>query len=172
MHVCVCVCLYMHACVLLIALTSLICRFQFLDFDECPEEEESNQLAPPSSVPDSSSSHTPSPSLRVHHTMNTTNPSPLIKSRQTSDKSPQGGSRQKRSSLPEALVNGVQDSGKLNLFQRLSHKRNGSNASGSEGSSASLHSEGDNGVASSFKNGRDIVNLTDYKTKRPASFAV
>lgn len=155
-------------------------RFQFLDFDEHPEEESSSTSGP--TVSDSSPSHIPSPSLRVHHTMNTTtNPSPLIQSRQQSsfDKSPQTNAKQKRASLQEGLVNGTQDVGKLSVLRRLSsHTRSGSNASGSiasgsGGSSASLHSESDSKLlGTAIKNGRDNVNLTDYKTKRPASFAV
>ena len=63
------------------------------------------------------------------------------------------------------------------MFRKLSgHSRSGSNgASGSEGSSASLHSDGESGVASAIlggKNTRDHVGLTDFKAKRPASFAL
>ncbi len=63
------------------------------------------------------------------------------------------------------------------MFRKLSgHSRSGSNgASGSEGSSASLHSDGESGMASAIlggKNRRDHVDLTDFKAKRPASFAL
>lgn len=146
-------------------------RFQFLDFDEYSDESKnsSTPIQPPNL--DSTPNHTPSPTLRAHHTVNT-NPSPLLQSRQTSGSPQTNRSRQKRSSLQDNCINGVQDS-KLNVFQKLSVH---SESNGSEGSATSLHSNGDNGVASSSlmvgKFGRDTVSLTEYKSKRPASFAL